>query len=1016
MSQRQPSNTNYSFVFDDVARKKEPKAFNYRRAFAIFVISILALGFLVWNSPSREIRLGLDLRGGTTIQLKPEAETIGEITPEAIKQAVSILRQRVDGVGVSESDVRSEGSGTSTRLIVSVPGTTERELVNLVGQTAKLSIRPVLFQGTNSSNSTTDPVFPDYVTQEQRNAYLQWSCPTEITSSRDVKTVFLIACDQSGITKYILDKTDVEGSQVNDAGFGLDQGALGWTTRINFDNQGGAFFSDLTSRIATLESPRNAIAIVLDGRVVTSARVNGPITGGQVQIFGSFTREYASELANVLKYGALPFSFRIDEVQQISATLGASQLRSGLVAGLLGLILISIYLLFYYRALGVLAVGSLLVAFLISYGIFVFLGSEIGLTLTLAGIAGAIVSIGVTADSFIVYFERVRDELRLGSTFRVALERGWLRARRTIIIADAVSLLAAIILYLFTSGNVRGFAFTLGITTLIDLFIVYFFTRPALVYLEKIPFFSKGHKYSGLSQNSIGVLSSNKRKLLDLGALGGRLFRGESSLDVVTKPKRWFLFSGALVLTAAAFLGSSGLNLGLEFKGGSVNVVTTAVPDADRAREALRQIGYEGQAVVQVVGGDQIRVETSQLSNDQATKLAEALADTFKVDVSTIDSQNVGPSWGAEISRKALLGLLWFLIALVIYLAFALEIKMAAAAIVAVVHDVFITVGLYAATGLKVTPAAVIGFLTILGYSLYDTVVVFDKVRENVAAMKERSYANYKKVVNLALNQTLIRSLNTSIVAVIPIASILIVGAIFLKADTLKDISLALVIGQTIGTYSSIFIAAPLLIFFNKGNFSKGTNKAAVESVLDVFTPSATERKKVASKLAFETGSLDELTLSHGPEIFRELHENSERFDELPLLLRNIETLDNFQKSLSIYLSEAKVRDANPLIICDAGAKILGVIESRRDTQSQTAEVRLCLLLGSNESAISDFLRTYAGYLGEDSFDRVAFECPDSESMKRVLEGAGFTFEARLASALALASRRSDKLIFRSKP
>jgi protein-export membrane protein SecD/preprotein translocase SecF subunit len=997
---------------NDLSAPKALKPYLPRRVLTFCVLTIFILLALVQNTGTIQPKLGLDLRGGTTIVLQPQLSEVGKITPEAITQALSILRQRVDGVGVSESDIRAEGSGTSSKIIVSVPGTTERELVGLVGQTAKLSIRPVIFQG--SVSTTVDDLPKDVDTKIQRE-YLGWDCPKESTSNSDDSTKYLVACDKSGGSKYLLGPTNVEGSQINDAQFALDSGALGWTTNLNFDNQGQSAFGELTTKIATLASPRNRIAIVLDGKVVTAPRVDGPITGGSVRIYGGFTQQYAKELSNILKYGALPFSFKVDEVQQISPSLGASQLKSGLTAGLLGLVLISLYLLGYYRALGVLAVSSLLVAFLITYAIFILLGQWIGLTLTLAGIAGAIVSIGVTADSFIVYFERVRDEMRIGTSLRVALERGWQRAKRTILVADAVSLLAAIVLYFSTTGNVRGFAFTLGLTTLIDLFIVYFFTRPLLLLLGQIDFFSKGNRLSGLSQASLGIVTrARSSQRFDLGGLGGRLYRGESAINVVEKPRRWFILSGTLMLISALTLSIVGLNLGLEFKGGTVNTVTTKNPEPEIAREVLAEIGYEGQAIVQIIGDSQIRVETAQLSNDDANSLAKGLAKRYDTDINSIDSQSVGPSWGAEISRKALTGLVWFIIALVIYLTFALEVRMAAAAIVAVIHDVFITVGLYSATGLKVTPAAVIGFLTILGYSLYDTVVVFDKVRENVRSMKRKTLDEYRKVVNLALNQTLIRSINTSIVAVIPIASILLVGAIFLKADTLKDISLALVIGQTIGTYSSIFIAAPLLVKFNSKKFSTIPSQQVIDPLST--SGAVTKSNSEASKEVFNTQDFEvrNLQSSDAPSVFRTFFGKDDLWDNLW-----VESLipDNLEECLALVrmqLKQAEIRGSEILLISKAESlDTQALIELSKDDANKTVEITLVAI--QHEVSTSDIKAVFDEYverLRNSGYAKVWISFRDIPSHIALIEQLSLPLEARLKGAYASRNGRCDKLIF----
>ena len=293
--------------------------------------------------------------------------------------------------------------------------------------------------------------------------------------------------------------------------------------------------------------------------------------------------------------------------------------------------------------------------------------------------------------------------------------------------------------------------------------------------------------------------------------LGGRLYRGETSVEFIAKRRRWYGVSILVILLSIGALAVQGLQLGIEFKGGSSFTVTTNSPSVEKARSAVESAGVSGELIVQVVGNDKVRVQTGSLETQANNAVQDALAATFSVNVATIDTQIIGPSWGEEITRKALYGLFGFLFVIMIYLAMALEPKMAVAAIVAVLHDVFITVGIYALVGFDVTPATVIGFLTILGYSLYDTVVVFDKVRENTKSITAASTKTYSQAVNLAVNQTIVRSANTSIVAILPVAAILFVGAGLLGAGTLKDLSLALFIGLIVGTYSSIFIAPPIL-------------------------------------------------------------------------------------------------------------------------------------------------------------------------------------------------------------
>jgi preprotein translocase subunit SecF len=293
--------------------------------------------------------------------------------------------------------------------------------------------------------------------------------------------------------------------------------------------------------------------------------------------------------------------------------------------------------------------------------------------------------------------------------------------------------------------------------------------------------------------------------------LGARLYTGEKSFNIIGRRKQWYGISSILVLISLGALLFSGLSLGIEFKGGSSYTVNKSGITVEEARTVVESTGIPGEVVVQKIGNDKIRVQTGTLSVAQSNQVEDALVKAFNVQIENIDTQIIGPSWGKEITKKALYGLFGFLLVVVLFLAMTFEPKMALAAILAVIHDVFITVGIYAVVGFDVTPATIIGFLTIMGYSLYDTVVVFDKVRENTKSIAATGKSTYSDAANLAVNQTIVRSINTSIIALLPVGSILFVGAGLLGAGTLKDLSLSLFIGLAVGTYSSIFIAPPFL-------------------------------------------------------------------------------------------------------------------------------------------------------------------------------------------------------------
>src|SRR5215210_3061875 len=362
-----------------------------------------------------------------------------------------------------------------------------------------------------------EPADPNISPQLQQQ-FAQLDCSdlakvrTELrTSGGDDPKKPLVTCLDDGSEKYILGPAEVLGTDVDGADAVLNtnsQGAAlgGWIVTLDFSGSGGRKFGQTTTKLAALQPPLNRFGIVLDGLVVSAPGLNdGPITGGTAQIEGDFTQDEARNLANVLRYGALPLTFDAGEVQEVSATLGGDQLDAGLLAGGIGLALVVVYSLLYYRGLGLVTVASLGVAALLTYGAVVLLGWQIGFRLSLAGIAGLIVAIGIIADSFIVFFERLRDEVRDGKPLRVAVETGWARARRTILAADFVSLLAAVVLYVLSVGGVRGFAFTLGLTTLIDIAVVFLFTKPLVALLARTKFFGGGHRLSGLDPAHLGV-------------------------------------------------------------------------------------------------------------------------------------------------------------------------------------------------------------------------------------------------------------------------------------------------------------------------------------------------------------------------------------------------------------------------------------------------------------------------------------------------------------------------------
>lgn len=502
---------------------------------------MIGFGSLSDENASFTPKLALDLQGGTQVILSPLVLDGQAVTTEQLEQAVSIIRQRVDASGVSESQVTTQGD---TNIIVSIPGIPDENTLALIRASAKLEFRPVLVASSGTPTSSLDDtggtgeevseepvpeespaaeeasVAPiaapvnasdlNWITPEIQKTFDDLDCATSFRAPGQIDdpNIPLVTCDIDGLSKFILGPVEVDGANISDASNGTVQSSTGastntWAVNLEFDPTGTTGFSTVTQRLFPLERPRNQFAITLDGFVITAPTTQAVITNGSAQITGSFDRDSSKVLADQLKYGSLPIGFEVQSQENISATLGQDQLTSGLLAGLIGLILVVIYSAFQYRGLAIVTIGSLVIAGVLVYLLIAFLSWRQGYRLSMAGVAGLIVAIGITVDSFIVYFERVRDEIREGRNLEVAVENAWRRSIRTILASDAVSFTAAATLFLLTVGNVRGFAFTLGLTTIVDLIVVLLFTHPLLRLLARTKFFSSGHAWSGFDSKAL---------------------------------------------------------------------------------------------------------------------------------------------------------------------------------------------------------------------------------------------------------------------------------------------------------------------------------------------------------------------------------------------------------------------------------------------------------------------------------------------------------------------------------
>ncbi|NWF30753.1 protein translocase subunit SecD [Streptomyces sp. PKU-EA00015] len=557
------------------------------RSLVLILIAMVALtGGMFWAGQLTP-RLGIDLAGGTTITLEAKSEPGKEsaVNETNMNTAVGIIERRVNGLGVSEAEVQTQGD---RNIIVNIPkGTNSEQAREQVGTTAQLFFRPVLTvaaggpaapepspsaspsgkpkdgkatdkpkagapsgspSATPSASATTQgravteglkaPAASPTPSASDKPKTSESPAPSDKpdpTPSSDPASAALekqftaldctdakargklgdgvkptetaLACGKNSVgewEKYILGPAEVDGKDVDDAKGQLDQQRGMWIVTMDFTESGAKKFQKITGRLSQQQPPMNQFAIVLDGEVVSAPQVNQTLSAS-AEITGNFTQDSAQNLGNILSYGALPLSFEEQSVTTVTAALGGEQLQAGLIAGAIGLALVVIYLVVYYRGLALIAILSLMASAILTYTIMALLGPGIGFALNLPAVCGAIVAIGITADSFIVYFERIRDEIREGRTLRPAVERAWPRARRTILVSDFVSFLAAAVLFVVTVGKVQGFAFTLGLTTVLDVVVVFLFTKPVMTILARHKFFASGHPWSGLDPKRLGA-------------------------------------------------------------------------------------------------------------------------------------------------------------------------------------------------------------------------------------------------------------------------------------------------------------------------------------------------------------------------------------------------------------------------------------------------------------------------------------------------------------------------------
>jgi SecD/SecF fusion protein len=760
---------------------------------AIVARAVLALGVIAvsgWLVAVRPPNLGLDLRGGTQIVLQTRDGDLARANSDTTDEALEVLRRRVDQLGVSEPTLARSGE---RRIIVELPGVTDpAEAVAVIGRTAQLTFHPVLGEAPPEAPPAEAPPAEGASPSPGPSTSPSASpSPSPSTSPSQAPGGELVLSDESG-QRLRLGPAAIDGALIDEATASPDQiGA--WGVDIKFRGRGPDAWQKLTAEAACaqLGDPTRRVAIVLDNEIISSPEVNPDvrcdvgITGGSTTITGRFSAADAKDLALLVRAGGLPVPVEVIEQRTVGPTLGAAAIDASARAAVLGLIATILFIVAVYRLVGGLAAVALAAYGLISYAALL----AVGATLTLPGLAGFVLAVGMAVDANVLVFERAREEYAGGRrTLRQSIDVGFNKAWSAIIDSNVTTLLAAGLLFFLAAGPVQGFGVTLSIGVIVSMFTALVLTRVLTDWSLRRRVIARHPRVSGLA---------------GLGPV--RTWLERRSPDLMSRRRLWLAVSTAAVVLALVGIGVRGVNWGVEFTGGRlVEYSTSGQLSVDAARSAVAGAGLD-RAVVNASGTDNITVRAGAFDEETERRVREAISAAGGEQVERLRDEKIGPSLGDELRRKALIALGVALAAQLAYLAIRFRWRWAGAAVTAMLHDVLILVGVFAWLGKPVDGVFLAAVLTVIGYSVNDSVVVFDRIRELVRDRSRK--AGFAALANLGALQTVPRTVNTGLGAIFVLAMLAILGK-----DSLVDFAVALLIGIVVGTYSSVFFATPLAV------------------------------------------------------------------------------------------------------------------------------------------------------------------------------------------------------------
>ncbi len=799
-------------------KKKPSRGKDRRNVWLLIATTILVVvSAALFTPPNEKINQGLDIQGGLSVVLTAKSDDGGAVSSEDLEKSRAIIESRVNALGASEATVQIQGDD---QILAQIPGLSDTETaLSTIGKTGSLTFARL--------DSFTDE---SVVSAIESGQYA-----SEGTITDSFGNSF-----PSGETQHLTVEPGtyiplVTGEQITNVTVGrASDTSTDYAVSVTLNSEGAAAFAQATSELV---ATHGQIVIILDDEVQSAPAVQSSIPDGQVSITGGYTMDEAKSMQTVLESGSLPVSFEYAQSQVVGPTLGQDALLSGVIVALIGLAVVMLYLLVFYKGLGIITAAAMAVFAILYLGILAALSAFGLFTLSLAGIAGIVLTIGMAADSSILTLERFREEIRMGKSVKNASKSGVRHAILTSIDADLVTLVSALSLFFLASASVKGFGLTLALGIFCDIAMMLLF-KASLIRLLAPRVIAKNPKFWDVD-DSLNAAAEYERVASAEGAAvsqfeaAAQMNEAEATEGVSPEDKSYtvealkkikgrfikhdinflgyrkvFLTIAAVLMVACfAVVGVRGLNFGIEFVGGtSIAFHDTGDVSIEQMRSAFEDAG-EPDAVIQTTtadGEEGFLVRTTTTSAEDAAASASQVAGDLGLSTDGFEVTTIGPDWGTSVIKSSLIAFLVSIVLIIAYIGIRFrDYKMGVTAVVALLHDLILVMGIYALVGREVNPNTIAALLTILGYSLYDTVVVFHRINDNMKAESIR--CTFMTMANHSINQVFIRTINTTLTSFIPVFAMLLFGG-----ETLKDFAFAMSIGLIAGSYSSIAVATPL--------------------------------------------------------------------------------------------------------------------------------------------------------------------------------------------------------------